>query len=289
MGARLRSWWQQIKPYRVTILVVSIILVVAIALIFVEVIIYGTGFAGKTLWDWLQLLAALAIPVVVGFGAVWFTSRQGKVADAENKDNQHETALQSYIDKMSDLLLHEKLRESKPEDEVRKIARVRTLSLLPRLDPIRKGSVIQFLYDSALIHEGKHVIDLDGADLSNAYLREANLNGVNLSGTNLNHADMTGAYLHFAKLNLASLHTVCLHKASLSRADMAGAKLIAADLSDAYLEKANLSKADMTGAYFSGANLDRANLGGAFVDVKRLEDKAKSLKGETMPDVSIHP
>ena len=88
--------------------------------------------------------------------------------------------------KCRNLLLHEQLGESKPEDEVRKIARVRTLSLLPRLDPIRKGSVIQFLYDFALIHEGKHVIDLDGADLRNAYLREANLNGVNLSGTNLN-------------------------------------------------------------------------------------------------------
>src|SRR6266566_4555928 len=66
---------------------------------------------GKTLWDWLQLLAALAIPVVVGFGAVWFTTRQGKVSAAENKDNQHETALQAYIDKISELLLIEHLGE----------------------------------------------------------------------------------------------------------------------------------------------------------------------------------
>src|SRR5260370_16288603 len=53
-------------------------------------------------------------------------------------DNQRETALQSYIDKLSELLLHEKLRESKPEDEVRKIGRVRTLTVLPRLDNERK-------------------------------------------------------------------------------------------------------------------------------------------------------
>src|SRR5213080_1409647 len=40
---------------------------------------------GKTLWDWL---AALAIPVVVGFGAAWFTEQQGRVRDRENTDNQ---------------------------------------------------------------------------------------------------------------------------------------------------------------------------------------------------------
>jgi hypothetical protein len=47
----------------------------------------------------------------VGFGAVWFTTRKGKAADAENKDNQRETALQAYIDKISELLLHEHLSE----------------------------------------------------------------------------------------------------------------------------------------------------------------------------------
>jgi hypothetical protein len=123
MGARLRS-----------ILVVTIILAVVIALIIVEVRVYGTGFTGKTLWNWLQLISALAIPVVVGFGAVWFTTRQGKVADAENKDNQRENALQTYIDKMSELLLKEDLRESDTEKEVRKIVRVRTLTVLPILD-----------------------------------------------------------------------------------------------------------------------------------------------------------
>jgi hypothetical protein len=59
----------------------------------------------KTLWDWLGLLAVLAIPVVVGFGAAWFTAQQGKVSAEQNTDNQHETALQAYIDKMSELLL----------------------------------------------------------------------------------------------------------------------------------------------------------------------------------------
>ncbi len=105
------SWWQQIRIHPVTSVLI------ALFVLLIVLVIFGgykfnwdwTGFnrPSKTLWDWLQLFGVLAIPVVVGFGAVWFTTRQGKVADAENKDNQRENALQAYIDKLSELLLHE--------------------------------------------------------------------------------------------------------------------------------------------------------------------------------------
>src|SRR5215472_10573817 len=64
-----------------------------------------TGFLTKTLWDWLNLLGVFAIPVVVGLGAAWYTAQQAQVSDRENTDNQREAALQTYIDKMSELLL----------------------------------------------------------------------------------------------------------------------------------------------------------------------------------------
>jgi hypothetical protein len=64
MEARFRSWWQQIMQHRVPILV-AFILIVAIVLIIVEIRVYGTGFPGKTLWDWMQLLI---IPVVLALG-----------------------------------------------------------------------------------------------------------------------------------------------------------------------------------------------------------------------------
>src|SRR6266581_1027060 len=82
----------------------------------------------KTLWDWFNLLGVLAIPIVVGFGVAWYTTQQGKVADAENKDNQRENAFQTYINKMSEFLLKYHLQESEKEHEIlRKIARVQTL------------------------------------------------------------------------------------------------------------------------------------------------------------------
>ncbi len=134
-----RSWWQLIKqyPYAIGFVVVLVLILFILSAdrfnwdsgfngynqVTITQIISGSNAGtvtrteeyqlGKGLWDWLQLLGILAIPAVVGLGAAWYTAQQSKVSDRENTDNQRETALQAYIDKMSELLLHEKLRDSK--------------------------------------------------------------------------------------------------------------------------------------------------------------------------------
>ena len=65
--------------------------------------------------------------------------------------------------------------------------------------------------------------------------------------------------------------------------------LSCSNIAFAHLNDANLSKTTLTNADFRGVNLDGADLSGALVDVDRLEKTAKSLKGATMPDGSIHP
>jgi uncharacterized protein YjbI with pentapeptide repeats len=162
-----------------------------------------------------------------------------KAADQHNQtereiaqDNQQEVVLQEYIDKMSELLLHEKLRESRPEDEVRTVARVRTLTTLHRLDEVRKGSVLQFLLESKLIDRDKSIVDLDGADL------------------------------HLANLRKASLHKANLSQADLSSARLGSVDLTYADLSEANLRKARLAEADLSNAKFIGADLRKADLRG---------------------------
>lgn len=297
-----RSWWQQIKQRRVTILVVAIILVATIALIIVGYRFDWTGFngnskSGKTLWDWLQLLAALAIPVVVGFGVVWFTARQGKVADAENKDNQRETALQAYIDKMSELILEKKLRDSAEEDEVRNIARVRTITVLTRLDTRRIGYVFTFLREAGPMSttSDSSVVSLKDADLrtvqwGRADLFRADLRGTNLSGANLSLTNLSGAFLDGASLSDADLSDAFLYEANLSGAFLDGANLSGANLSDALLNGAEMRGANLSKANFSKANLSGANLEGVKnITTEELEKQAKSLKGATMPDGSIHP
>src|SRR5216684_4256886 len=270
MASRLRSWRQ--NRSRLLLVVGAMVLLVGVVVLIIAGYIFKwdwTGFnehrgpnilqyqPAKTLWDWLQLLGVLAIPVAVVLGVAWFTTKQGQGGDAENKDNQREAALQAYIDNMLELLLAKNLRSSTEDEEVQKIARVRTLTVLRRLDAERKGSVLQFLHESGLIGKDKRVLNLTGA----------NLIGANLIGANLSGANLSGVYL--------------------SRADLSGADLSKANLSGANLSEADLSGANLNGANLSGADLSLANLRGALVTAEQLT-ATKLLQGATMPDGSKH-
>jgi hypothetical protein len=189
-----------------------------------------TDFGEKTLWDWLQLLSALAIPVVLAVAGFWFTAWQGERQQAiedqrakvERDIEDHraqDTALQAYLDQMTELILEKHLRDSKEESELRTLARARTLTVLGRLGPDRKRSVIQFLYESHLIQKGDAIVDLENADLS-----EADLRLDNLSHADLSHADLTGATLSDANLKEADLSGATLLEADLRGAELSGAR-----------------------------------------------------------------
>jgi uncharacterized protein YjbI with pentapeptide repeats len=299
MGARFRSWLQQVKQRRVTILVVAIILVVVIALIIVEIRSFGTGFAGKTLWDWLQLLIIPAVLAVAGY-IINLTISKGEQAATEQRaksereiveDNQRETALKEYIDKMSELILHEDLLGSDPKIEVRMIAQIQTLTVLTRLDGKRKGSVLSLLIDSKLINNEETIIYLGGADLSGVHLiRGDYFDGINLHNTNLSKAYLYDATLLEANLSNANLSEANLTGTNLFMANLNGANLLGAKLREAYLQGTDLSKANLQGTDLSKAYLRGANLEGATgITTEELEKQTKSLKGATMPDGSVYP
>ena len=235
MRSHLQAWWQKIKPHGKNISITLFILIAIIVLTIIirwnwtafnsssktttTNTIHGTTITTeqpqqRALWDWLQLLIIPAILAIAGFAFTLTTSRnerrateqrskdEQKAAEQRNKterdialNNQREATLQDYIDKMSELLLEKKLRESQPKDEIRNIARVRTLTVLSRLDSNRKKSVLQFLHESGLINKNKCIINLDGANLTSANLSEANLNSANLSGANLTSANLSEANL----------------------------------------------------------------------------------------------
>jgi hypothetical protein len=136
-----------------------------------------------TLWDWIKLLI---VPAVIAGGGLWF-NRQQRERELETARQQWEReveiakrrtqdeALQAYLDQMGQLLLDKDrtLRQSKEDDEVRTLARARTLTLLSRLDRTRKRSAVQFLYESGLVDTERRIVDLTGADLSRANLSDA--------------------------------------------------------------------------------------------------------------------
>jgi uncharacterized protein YjbI with pentapeptide repeats len=249
----------------------------------------------KTLWDWLQLLI---IPFALAIIAIFFNRAERKNEQRITLDNQQEAALQGYINEMSELLLEKHLRESKEGDEVRTIARVRTLTVLPRLDELRKRSILQFLYESGLIAKNKRVITLEEADLSGADLRGTDLRGADLSKANLEGANLERTFLERANLkgvNLvgANLSGPILHFAGIDANDPVAAALMEANLTGAKLSRAKLVsarlvRADLSRASLSGADLEEANLRGARVTPEQL-DTAWVLKDATMPDGSKHP
>jgi uncharacterized protein YjbI with pentapeptide repeats len=310
MVSRFRSFWQRVKkPLEVFggIIVCALVIALVVAVFLAYVLkVNVSGLSGKNLWDWLQLLI---IPAVLAIGGYLFNFATGRTERDIALDKQREDALQAFIDSMSALLLEKNLRGSEVDAEVRTIARVRTLTVLPRLDGNRKASVVQFLYEASLIDRDKRIVALDGADLSGAELSgsgakfcEANLVGADLSkanliGAELTQTDLSSANLSMANLLYAKLTETNLYATNMIRANLNGANLIGTNLRGAFLMESNMQEADLfcanlSDAFLQATNLQGANLSGANLSGAKVTDiqlaKAKSIKGATMPDGSIH-
>jgi hypothetical protein len=244
-----------------------------------------------TLWNWLSLLI---VPVVLALGGYLFTRSETRrtqdIAEEQRNldreladEHRQDDMLQAYLDGMAKLITDKEppLHTARPGDNLSVGARARTLTVLPRLGRRRKGSVLQFLYDSGLIAKDGVVLDLKGADLSLADLFRANLRNANLIGTNLSNAD-----LHITDLSGTDLSRADLTHAKLWSADLENAKLIGADLSEADLHDARLSGADLKDANLSGADLQGSPLAGSRTPIVTKEQLAacRSLEGATMPN-----
>ena len=207
---------------------------------------------------------------------VYYTT--GESDRRENKDNQREAALQAYIDKMSELLLHENLRNSSQDGEVRRIATLQTLTTLPRLDGKRKGSVLLFLYEAGLIENPNPIIMFGAAGLHSADLQRCDLS--NIPGVSLH-----GSFFSYAALNEADFTGMHLRKVLFEGCNLRKARLIGADLRESELYSVNLSEVDLAGADLTDASLAAVDLTGAIVTNEQLS-KAKLLQDIIMPDGS---
>ena len=241
----------------------------------------------RTLWDWLELLI---VPAILALGALWFNNQirdreralerarieeqrkleQQRIEEqrALEQDRFKEEALQAYFDRMTELLLTEKLNSDEAPEEVRGVASLRTITVLRRLDQGRRDEVIGFLRDSGLLMgersilagEAMEGIDLSRAKLSKTHLMGAHLRFANLTGADLSEANLSGAFLISANLFRARLSKANLSGAFLVNANLSGASLYGADLTEAMLWKANLSEANLSGADLQWADLTDAKV-----------------------------
>jgi hypothetical protein len=183
------------------------------------------GLSTKTLWDWLLFLAVLTTPIVLILALIWMSiegnqtaiivgqtfGQQRYRADIQlGQQQQQDAVLDTYLDRMSTLMLNNNLSSSGSSDVVRKVARDQTIAVLLRLDGVHRGYVLQFLYQSDLITKGDVKVSLSGANLSGAKLHgakleQADLSGADLSGADLSGADLTGVLLNGTKLAGATM------------------------------------------------------------------------------------
>jgi uncharacterized protein YjbI with pentapeptide repeats len=250
----------------------------------------------KEMREWLNIIGILLIPLLIGVYTIinntqqttlaqqqhdsdQHIAQQNRQADVANQlDQQRETALKTYEDDISSLLLYQHLAISRPGDEVRTIALAKTLEVLHQLDGPRNDRAIQFLQDAQLIGADltpaipydHNIINFSSADLKNDDLSGTNLNGADLNGADLSGAKLNGAILHWANLtwaglNGAELNGAMLREANLTSAKLNRAKLIGAKLNGAKLNGAMLTRADLNGADLSGADLSGADLSGAIM------------------------
>jgi Pentapeptide repeats (8 copies) len=238
------------------------------------------------------------IAAVIALGGV-LTAQMVSIA-LDQRRTQHE-ALQTYLAKMSELLLDKRLHEKKADyDPTRVTARLQTLAVLERLDAERKRTVLLFLREAQLINRyyrldptdrrvGKWRIALRKAPASKVlfYPHYVGLRGADLSGADLSGARLTSALgkdpvsLKGANLKDAKLSGTILYGADLSETDLRDADLRRADL-----HRADLSFADLRWANLSFADLRGANLFSTKVSAERLA-QAKKHSGATMPDGQI--
>jgi uncharacterized protein YjbI with pentapeptide repeats len=281
----LEQKWQlinnTIKGFKIVSSLLLALVIFGLSFLITRIIIHvpkwpkWTGFGTRTAWDLAELLL---VPIVFAVGAYIFQKRQKNTEEKIAQDRAEQAVFQSYLDKMTELLLEHNLRDSSEEDEVQIVARATTLAALRDLNSERRRSVLQFLMEANLIsgeieegqreQEGdyngvlvnKPKLSLEGAKLQGTNLFEAKLRGAtlvlaDLSGADLNNADLSWANLSWANLSGAKLIFADLRGAYLRRAYLGGAKLTFADL-----RKADLRKADLRGADLSGADLSVADL-----------------------------
>ena len=252
--------------------IVGVAVIIAICSLAIAVVrSNGWGFEDKDLFNWLEVFI---FPLALGLGLPWLTSTQRaqreqerRAADAQRQreleiesQRAQDGELRAYLDQMANLLLEPRLHEAQAAEDVRAVARARTLVALNNVDGYRKRSIIQFLREALLIHKNNPIINLVDANLQHGYFEEIDLTETDLTGANLTGANLTAG--------------------DLSSANLSGVNLSEAELSFANLGGANLTDADLSGANLSGA---------AGINTEQLVQQARSLEDATLPDGAKHP
>lgn len=264
---------------------------------------HWTGFGEKKLWDILQLLI---VPAVLAGGAFYLqeTAKQEDQRLADERTKQE--SLNKYFDSMTALLLERKLRISKPNDEVRTIARAKTLTTLEELkvvsrafelsDDVRKSLILQFLQENQLIRKDKVVVPLKGANFNGISFNDGDLSKVDLSEVRFWRANFVRVIFRESDFRKSILINANFSKANFSKANFSKAIIFETKFNNSDFHGADFTEADFVNADFSSSDLSGANFSKASFrddfdrrgdDIATAQLKQAKLCNTTLPDGTV--
>lgn len=223
-----------------------------------------TGFKGKTLWEWLELLGVPLTLAVLGYilqqqeqkRSREEAKEQREIAAAEAKDE----ILQAYFDRLSALLVDKNLlaiaTKLYPENDFK------DGPPLPRPLPPELAT-LERARDAARAQ----VVAPEQQELCDAAIDVIRARTLSILRRFKGDGERKASVIKFLiEAEVISKAKLSLRGADFSEADLAGVNLEKADLS-----KVNLEKANLFGANLNGANLFRANLNEADLSRAKLE------------------
>lgn len=266
--------------------------------------------SGKYLWDWLDLLV---VPTVLaGLGLLFnYTQRKNELEISEKErrkdrdiaqqsvevqqaietDRLRENILQTYFDRMAELIIG--INNTNRQGEVIgliNVGRARTLTILRQLDPERKGFVVRFLAEAKLIEAASPVIKLNGCDLSDIRLERFTLPNINLSGADLSSAqifstNLIGSDLSNTRIANANFSDCLFQKVNFSRAKIIETQLVRTSLFESNFQDSEIVQSlivdcILTDANFRNANLVSLKFFGDFLSPEQIHQTKKIVDAE---------
>ena len=145
------------------------------------------------------------------------------------------------------------------------IVRVKTLTIIRQLDPIRNTHLIRFLYDANQLTNGANPIDLSDAELD----------GINMSMAStfrqeIHNLSLVGAYLRNSSFSKLDLFNSNFSRSRLDHANFALSILSDADFSDAVIVHADLSSTQIFRSRFNRVHGRRVNFFEAYANNTRF-------------------
>ncbi|NEU83222.1 pentapeptide repeat-containing protein [Nostoc sp. UIC 10630] len=281
----------------------------------------NTGFAGKNLWDILQLIGGATFLGLVGLWINYsFQNNQVQIA----AERYQQTALDNYFNQMTDILIDKKLGsyqigtenqnsnnldsfsqlidvlEKLQEKVIKKTDRDKIVKILTEVKDSQSKELEAIARAQTLTTLNLLRLDTKRRDLLTNFLRETKLVSKDRSCVESNNTKekreecenqkkkanlLNGINLNSLELSKIKLDLFILKNADFGNANLSNAFLSEADLSDSNLSGSKLSQASLMGTDLRAANLQDADLRSA--NLRGANLRGANLRGANLTNANL--